>query len=59
MIEDLEPVGTSEAETEVSAIDANRISVTFDNEETVEIELEALVHGENEVTLSMKDKLLL
>ncbi len=35
----------------VSAIDANRISVTFDNEETVEIKLEeALVHGENEVT---------
>lgn len=34
-----------------SAINANTISVTFDNEETVEIELEeALVHGENEVT---------
>ncbi len=36
---------------EVSAIDANTISVTFDNEETVEIELEeALVHGQTEVT---------
>ena len=35
----------------VSAIDANTISVTFDNEETVEIELEeALVHGQTEVT---------
>ena len=45
-IDELLPVVVS-----ISAIDANTISVTFDNEEVVEIELEeALVHGQTEVS---------